>query len=139
MSANMKHYGNFTIGYFHCKSECRIQTWIDDLTLVKEISNAAIPAEMNYRALLVVFQWLDFFLFCFFSPNFKSFTQSLLFQSSLNCWVQFCWPRSYLLVHASVFLVIFLEGISCKESITIQSPHLQCFKEEEVLHPVNKF
>lgn len=36
---------------------------------MKEISNAAIPAEMNYRALLVVFQWLDFFLFCFFFPK----------------------------------------------------------------------
>lgn len=137
MSANMKHYGNFTIGYFHCRSECRIQTWIDDLTLVKEISNAAIPAKMNYWALLVVFQWLDFFLFFFFCKLQKLYREpALLVKFKLLGLVLLA---SFLLVHASVFLVIFLEGISCKESITIQSPHLQCFKEEEVLHPINKF
>lgn len=85
---------------------------------MKEISNAAIPAEMNYRALLVVFQWLDLFLFCFFFPKLQKLyiEPTLLVKFKLLGLVLLA---SFLLVHASVFLVIFLEGISCKESITI--------------------
>lgn len=45
---------------------------------MKEISNAAIPAKMNYWALLVVFQWLDFFLFFFFCKLQKLYREPAL-------------------------------------------------------------